>query len=859
MNRYRSYGQTDDPPLIEGDRSLIGSNDWDAPENIGPGQVQAAVNMDFTTQDAVTRGGFVCLPGLGAAPFDSAWVARSTPENSSWNSVAYGNDIFVAVSMDGTNRVMTSPDGFTWTVRLAAAMNSWSSVTFGEGIFVAVSTTGTGNRVMTSPDGITWTIGVSAADSTWTEVRYGAGRFVAVASTGTVRAMYSLDGTTWVSSASLASETWIAAAYGNGLFVAVGTNAVATSNDGITWTSRTCPTGIWTGAAYGENLFVAVGASGTSRAMSSPDGVTWTERTAPGTYTWRAVTFGYDRFVAVASSGLPATNAVMISYNGIDWLLRESVDPVPASPPPWLAVTYGAGLFVAVSDVNFGVPQVMTAYAVTVWASGVYSDPTDPGSQWIMLVGNTSVGFYANGRAPHTISLGSYTVSNQSTIVQCNNLVYLFRGPNAAPIYWDGDWNSTFVAVPTPTPLPGFSNIPNSSQATYYQDRLWVIDGKDEVAASDTLDFNTYDDLANNFNLNKGSSDFLVMTYPFGKNSLLVFKNRSILILENVQGSLGDATVTEITRQVGCIGINSVVSVGPDVVYMSDRNINLITLTATNNSVQHKTLPLSRNISSLLKRVNWDYGYKVSMAYFDNKLFVAVPLDNAVFCDTVLVYNFVTESWFGEWNFASSFSMGIQGWAVANYLGLQRLHAITEDGQILVTGEGQNDISGTNIADIATSLTSRAYNFEGNNATQRRMFVDLGTNRPEFTVTTYTDGASESSTILTDQTYARSESWLFNDSAYDLTNANNDFNRAYRKDYSTGPLAEGSTPGLPSTGLQCGTGFQPEMTQDYRFPIITRRQGRLSWLNITNNTGIIKIRGIGFENHAGQRGSLVQV
>ena len=854
MNRYRTYAQTDDPPLIEGDRSLIGSNDWDAAENIPAGQVQAAVNMDFTTQDAVTRGGFVCLPGLGAAPFDSAWVSWPAAQNNTWASVAYGNNIFVAVSVNGTNRVMTSPDGFTWTVRVAAAANQWLSVTFGNGLFVAVSPTGFGNRAMYSTDGITW-VSSYPPDSYWVSVTYGAGRFVAVALSGTVKAMYSTDGITWSSSASLTLSNGRAITYGNGLFVAVFSSGgmVSTSNDGNIWTSRTSPVGDWQTAAYGDGMFVVLSASGLPRAMSSPDGITWTARTATGDNNWQSVTFGYDRFVAVSNTG--SGPLVMVSYNGMDWQSRVGV-----SDPVWLAVTYGAGLFVAVSDIFAG-NQVMTSYAVTVWASGIYSDPGDPGSQWIMLVGNTSVGFYANGRVPHTVSLGGYTVSTQSCVVQCNNLVYLFRGPDVAPIYWDGNWNGTFAVVPTPTPLPGFSNIPNSNQATYYQDRLWVIDGKDEVAASDALDFTVYDDIANNFNLNKGSSDYLIATFPFGENSLLVFKNRSILLLQNVQGSLTDVTVTEVTRQVGCIGINAVVSVGPDVAYMSDRNINLITLTNTNNAVQHKTLPLSRNISSLLKRVNWEYGYKVSMAYFDNKLFVAVPLDNAVFCNTVLVYNFVTENWFGEWNFSSAISMGIQGWAVANYLGLQRLHAITEDGQILVTGEGQNDISGTNIANISTSLTSRAYNFEGNNATQRRMFADLATNRPNFSVIAYTDGASESSTILTDQTYTRSESWLFNDSAYDLTNVNNDFNRAYRKDYSTGPLAS-TTPavqGQPSTGLQCGTGFQPEMTQDYRFPIITRRQGRLSWLNITNTTGVIKIRGIGFENHAGQRGSLVQV
>ena len=40
--------------------------------------------------------------------------------------------------------------GITWTSRTSAADNAWNSVTYGNGLFVAVSTTGTGNRVMTS-------------------------------------------------------------------------------------------------------------------------------------------------------------------------------------------------------------------------------------------------------------------------------------------------------------------------------------------------------------------------------------------------------------------------------------------------------------------------------------------------------------------------------------------------------------------------------------------------------------------------------------------------------------------------------------------------------------------------------------
>lgn len=50
---------------------------------------------------------------------------------------------------------MTSPDGITWTSRTAAQANSWSSVTYGNGLFVAVSYDGT-NRVMTMSPPVNW-------------------------------------------------------------------------------------------------------------------------------------------------------------------------------------------------------------------------------------------------------------------------------------------------------------------------------------------------------------------------------------------------------------------------------------------------------------------------------------------------------------------------------------------------------------------------------------------------------------------------------------------------------------------------------------------------------------------------------
>ena len=76
------------------------------------------------------------------------WTIQTSAADNSWQSVTYGNGLFVAVSISGSgNRVMTSPDGSSWTIRTSAADNVWNSVTFGNGLFVAVAESGSGDRV----------------------------------------------------------------------------------------------------------------------------------------------------------------------------------------------------------------------------------------------------------------------------------------------------------------------------------------------------------------------------------------------------------------------------------------------------------------------------------------------------------------------------------------------------------------------------------------------------------------------------------------------------------------------------------------------------------------------------------------
>lgn len=848
MQRYRTNGPNDDVELEDSDSGFVGVDSYNVPENLPPGICQAAVNLDFSDEDAGTRGGFVCLPQLGSVFLTGSWTARFAAAANNWRGIVYGGGQFVAVSDSGAgNRVQTSPDGITWTIRASAADNAWTSVAYGNGLFVAVSSDGS-QRVMTSPDGIVWTSQFAATALQWVSVVFGNGLFVAVAyDTVTNAAMTSPDGINWTARTTPVSY-WTSVTYGNGLFVAVGqsvsTDSVMTSPDGVNWTMRVAGAARnWNSVAYGNGGYTAIAGGGVSLpdTMHSNDGITWTASNSGALNNWSAIAFGGTVFVAFTGS----STTYIASRDGINWTSGTSAETGTN------AVAYGNGTF-ATAGLAIAGPFafVQSATVVFVFASGIYSDPNDPGSQWLMLVQAQRVTFNAFGRTTRTVAIvAGQTVSEMSTVVQCNNLVYIFRGPDETPLYWTGDWSTEFVLAPTPTPAAGFEIIPNSNQATYYQNRLWVPNDKDYVSASDVLDFTRFDQLANEFNINTGDSDFLVTTFPFGTTTLVVFKHKSVIALTAVDGALTDVVATEITRQVGAIGINSVCSVGSDLVYVSDRNVNLLSLTSTSNALQHKTLPLSTKIKLIMQRVNWQAASKISMAYWDNKLYVALPLDNSPTCNTVCVYNFITEQWFGEWNFSDGLAIQIQGWAVVTYLGATRLHCVTEDGRIFVTGEGQQDISGASVSEIETSITTRAYRFDNNSHVARRMYADLETNRPNFSVTAYTDGASESNEILTNQTYSRAKSWIFGDSPYNLTNSSDDYNRAFRQDYSS----------TPADNVQPQSGFLPEMVQAFRFPIITRRKGRLSWIRVDNLSGFISIKGIGVSARAGDRTSLVQI
>jgi hypothetical protein len=333
------------------------SGDWNNATSGHTGSASSSIYSDYNrwygytlTPTCNTQEHLIC----NVDPCNYSWTPETAASANTWDSVAYGNGLFAAVSTDG--HVMTSPDGITWTSRTAASASTWNAVTYGNGLFVAVAFNG---NVMTSPDGITWTSRTAAEANGWNGVTYGNGQFVAVASTGTHRVMTSPDGITWTARTAASANTWNTVAYGNSVFVASdttgGANHAMTSPDGITWTSQTAPGGGIAAITFGNGLFIGVS---NDHGASSPDGVTWTgggpNYPVYGQF-WLNAAYGNGLFVATSQSG---TGQVMISSDGMNWFKQA----VPEANT-WDGIAYGNGVFVAVS--SDGTHQVMIWNAAT--------------------------------------------------------------------------------------------------------------------------------------------------------------------------------------------------------------------------------------------------------------------------------------------------------------------------------------------------------------------------------------------------------------------------------------------------------------------------------------------------------------
>ena len=206
----------------------------------------------------------------------------------------------------------------------------------------------------------------------------------------------------------------------------------------------------------------------------------------------------------------------------------------------------------------------------------------------------------------------------------------------------------------------GFTHSPAPAFGTYHQRRLIVpyqydVTGTsgsatitdrnivDEALFSDILDADTYDRIYGQFRFNAGAADFIVGFHSFSDDKLVVFNRNSIHIVENSL-DLGSSSSQLITSEVGCVAKNTIQQIGNKMIFLSDNGVYGLDFIDLYN-LRGQDVPLSASIEGTIQRINKAHIDKADSVYFDNRYYLAVPLDDSTTNNALLIYNFVNKQW----------------------------------------------------------------------------------------------------------------------------------------------------------------------------------------------------------------------
>ena len=303
----------------------------------------------------------------------------------------------------------------------------------------------------------------------------------------------------------------------------------------------------------------------------------------------------------------------------------------------------------------------------------------------------------------------------------------------------------------------GFTHMPAPPYAVYHQRRLvmpfkFSVDASadsftargilDEVIGSDILDTDTYDQIFAQYRFNAGEADFNVGLHSFSEDNLMVFNRNSIHLITNTT-SLQEASTKLLTNEVGCVARQSISQVGNQVIFLSDNGV-YSTQFFDEYNLRGTETPLSEPINETIKRIQKAYWHNSVSVYFDNRYFLAVPLDTfqdgtpntSGINNAIIIYNFLNKQWESidqvadtDFHISNLLVVG-EGekrgiYAVNDIGGVQKLNERVDGVDRIITQIGGDEKT----LIVPGSLTTRQYTFESlerKNWKQFEMHIESG-------------------------------------------------------------------------------------------------------------------------------------
>lgn len=446
------------------------------------------------------------------------------------------------------------------------------------------------------------------------------------------------------------------------------------------------------------------------------------------------------------------------------------------------------------------------------------------GREFLLVALPASIWQLRDGRTWNEQTMSEQLDASTGDFVQFAGRVLLFRGPNATRLRLE--IGSTTWELDTPDdPGDGTLDLPNATTAEVINNRLAVIQGRNEVILSDIARFR-YDPLTALFRINTGANETLVRLLPFTSTSMLVFTTRSIYLLQGITGTLSGVSLAEVNRRLGLAARLAVAQVGADVFFLAREGVFRVQQ-VVESRIATAPVAVSDAIEPFLRnRVNWRAVSGACACAVGEYFYLAVPIDGSTTNNALLPYNLTTQQWEGWHTFPEGVSFARL--LATDYQGRRRLFGIDPQRYVYLVGEGGCDRIGTTRHEISDELTTRGYTFEGAGfKTLTLAEVTLDTWRPSFNVALQCEGVSEQTTLAADQVKSRTTSYKFAVPAYALDNSGDDHGEPGRQDYSV----------LAGDGfeLQSGIIFGRKQQTQERFRV--RANGRFAQLIISSTQG----------------------
>jgi hypothetical protein len=420
---------------------------------------------------------------------------------------------------------------------------------------------------------------------------------------------------------------------------------------------------------------------------------------------------------------LTNTTGIVMALEGLAYLYRDGLSAV--------AIGYPAG---ETCDVGAPCDLVQFLGRVFLFRGYQYAEPQDVVSishaagvatvvtpfvhnlavgQWVTIEGGDQYGYRGLHQITAVPTPTSYQFAITGAPVTPGTGTFASR-PSKPPLVWDMDLSGSpafeyVLTGPHPFGAP-LIRMPAVDWGMYFVGRMVLPYARDQLIISDIFDAETYDPSQTQFRLLPGTADWLIAAFPFQDARLLVLYRKSVhlQVFDNTDLSISQAF--EITRGFGCVARRTVANCGPYIVWLSDLGVVRMSVSEV-IELRNTAAPLSDPIDDVIRRINWAYAGTAVSAFWNNRYYLAVPLDSATENNTVLVYNFLNEAWESVDTYPGAFD--VLNFHILDYNGEKRLHAVSKLGYVSLLEELDVDEFGPtttpNTFPILGSLKTRNY------------------------------------------------------------------------------------------------------------------------------------------------------